>query len=95
MATRYKKVNYVCECGIDFGSCGRPCSFVLVSYETTDHIKIYHRGHNNDGSPGNLEPFGSILSSEAESALGSILAGTAGSKTCLSEADIEELKKFA
>lgn len=40
--------EYRCECGIDYGSCGRTNVFVIEWYRGSDTFIMYHKQHVDD-----------------------------------------------
>lgn len=66
MSTSIYKVEYTCDCGIDYGSCGAKCAIILKSNNTVDVYNLYHtdahRYLGNDKEPkteeGGLNCFG-------------------------------------
>lgn len=66
MSTSVYKVEYECDCGIDYGSCEAKCAIILKSQNSCDIYTLYHTdGHRylgNDKEPktekGGLECFG-------------------------------------
>lgn len=46
MSNSVYKVEYECDCGVNYGSCGAKCAIILVQNNTTDIYSIYHTdGH--------------------------------------------------
>lgn len=66
MSTSIYKVEYECDCGVDYGSCGAKCAVILKSNNSCDVYTLYHTdGHmylGNDKEPkttqGGLDCFG-------------------------------------
>lgn len=42
MSTSFYKVEYECDCGVDYGSCGVKCAVILKSHNTCDVYSFYH-----------------------------------------------------
>jgi len=66
MSTSIYKVEYLCDCGVDYGSCNAKCAVILKSQNSCDVYTLYHTdGHKylgNDKEPkterGGLDCFG-------------------------------------
>lgn len=43
MGRNIYKVDYECDCGKNYGSCGEQCSYVMVMYRSSDTYAIYHK----------------------------------------------------
>lgn len=42
MSNSIYKVEYECDCGVNYGSCGAKCAVILVKNNTTDIYSLYH-----------------------------------------------------
>lgn len=66
MSTSIYKVEYKCDCGVDYGDCGAKCAVILKSNNSCDVYTLYHTDSHeylgNDKEPkteaGGLESFG-------------------------------------
>jgi len=65
MSTSIYKIEYECDCGVDYGSCGAKCAVILKSQNNCDVYTLYHTdGHEYLGNKtpktekGGLECFG-------------------------------------
>lgn len=53
MSKSIYKVEYECDCGIHFGSCGAKCAVILKSNNSVDVYTLYHT--DSHGYKGNNE----------------------------------------
>lgn len=65
MSTSIYKVEYECDCGIDYGNCGAKCAVILKSQNSCDVYTLYHtdshyyKGNSNPiTTQGGLDCFG-------------------------------------
>ena len=58
MSTSIYKVDYVCDCGIDYGDCGAKCSLILKSQNSVDIYTLYRT--DSHSYKGNREPRTSV-----------------------------------
>ena len=42
MSTSIYKIDYECDCGVYYGSCGVVCSIILRSHNSVDVYSFYH-----------------------------------------------------
>ena len=54
MSTSIFKVEYKCDCGIDYGDCDRVCAVILKSNNSCDIYTLYHTDSHQ--YLGNKEP---------------------------------------
>lgn len=77
MSTSIYKVEYECDCGVDYGGCGAKCAVILKSHNSCDVYTLYHTdGHRylgNDKEPkttrGGLDCFGDNYLSALDKAI--------------------------
>lgn len=87
MSTNRYKVTYECDCGQDYGSCGRRNAFLLSYHNGSDTAALYHRQHVDDPT----SPYDGILELVAHftdnklAALGKILSCPLGEEHWTSE----------
>ncbi len=48
MSNWYQKIEYTCECGHNYGSCGEVGKFFLKYQGVSDHFMLYHQAHPNE-----------------------------------------------
>jgi len=71
MSSWYKKVEYVCECGHNYGSCGEIGKFFIKYYGVSDTYTILSQSHPNEPiqvlgwfDDTSLEALGKLLNSQ-------------------------------
>ena len=85
---RYK-VTYTCECGQDYGSCGRRSFFIFDYNCSCDVGTLYYKSHADDNSS-KMECLG-YFSDEAIDALVKVLTINKNEEK-IDESDLEEIK---
>jgi hypothetical protein len=48
MGCNHYKVPYECDCGCDYGSCGRRSYYLMRYHRGSDTATIYHNAHADD-----------------------------------------------
>lgn len=76
MSTSIYKVEYECDCGVDYGICEAKCAIIIKSNNSTDIYSVYHTDshlHKGDKQPkttlGGLDVFGESYFKALQTAL--------------------------
>lgn len=89
MATRYKKVKYICECGTNYGDCGKELTFIQVCFDSTGHSQILQSDHN-----GTLFFFNGFLNERDEVNLQVLLSKENESASILTEEEFKRIQEL-
>lgn len=88
MSTLYKKVEYECDCGQDYGNCEKTGKFIIKYEGVSDLNILYFKGHPDD----EVRELG-VFTDKQLDALGKLLTSKWDVLNDLSEDEIKEVNK--
>lgn len=88
MSSGYRKIEYVCDCGKNYGDCGEVGKFFTHYHGVSDYTTIYQQPHPNEA----LIELG-VFTDDQLSALGKLLSYKYDDLQTLSKEEVELLNR--